>query len=154
MATSYRFGILSYQIIGAVCSLFFLGCAAGAFLARQYPPIAVFAFFACMGLYMIASAGSFELSEKSVTHHNLLGTFRMTWAEVRRVELGTQGSIILHGEGKRFALAPPAYWSGRQKPEAFELLRKTIEQLGVLTYPSNTADYKVHKNVRVRKGEA
>ena len=154
MTTSYRFGVLSYKIIGAVCALFFAGCAVGAFLARQYPPIAIFAFFIFMGLYMITSAGSFEISERFITHRNLFGTFRMAWAEVRKIEFGTQGSIILHGENKRFALAPAAYWSGKQKPEAFDLLRKTIDQLGIVIYPSNTADYKIHKNVRLREGEA
>ena len=154
MTTSYRFGVLSYKIIGAVCALFFAGCAVGAFLARQYPPIAIFAFFIFMGLYMITSAGSFEISEWFITHRNLFGTFRMAWAEVRKIEFGTQGSIILHGENKRFALAPAAYWSGKQKPEAFDLLRKTIDQLGIVSYPSNTADYKIHKNVRLREGEA
>ena len=154
MTTSYRFGVLSYKIIGAVCALFFAGCAVGAFLARQYPPIAIFAFFIFMGLYMITSAGSSEISERFITHRNLFGTFRMAWAEVRKIEFGTQGSIILHGENKRFALAPAAYWSGKQKPEAFDLLRKTIDQLGIVSYPSNTADYKIHKNVRLREGEA
>ena len=154
MATSYRFGVLSYKIIGTVCTLFFAGCAVGAFLARQYPPIAIFAFFIAMGLYMIASAGSFEISEQFITHRNLFGAFRMTWAEVQKIEFGTQGSIILHGENKRFALAPPPFWSGTQKPEAFDLLRKTVDQLGVVSYPSTTADYKIHKNVRLHEEEA
>ncbi len=102
-----------------------------------------------MGLFMMASAGDFEISEKDITHRNLFGTFKLTWLEVKEIELGTQGTIILHGEGKRFALPPPAYWSGKQKPAAFSFLQKTIENLSVICYPSNTADYKIHKNVRV-----
>ncbi len=113
METSYRFGVLSYKIIGAVCALFFAGCAVGAFLARQYPPIAIFAFFILMGLYMIASAGSFEISESFITHRNLFGAYRMAWAEVQKIEFGTQGSIILHGERKRFALTPPSLLVGQ-----------------------------------------
>ncbi|MDQ1832118.1 hypothetical protein [Massilia scottii] len=153
VTSSYTFGVLTYQILGAVCILFSGGCAVGAFLARQYPPIAVFAFFGLMGRYMIANAGRFEISEKFITQRNLFGAFRMAWAEVRRIEFGTQGSIVLHGEHKQFALPPAAYWSGKQKPEAFDLLSKTIDSIGVIKYPSNTADYKVHKNVRVRAGE-
>jgi hypothetical protein len=150
MTNSYCFGVLSYKIIGAVCVLFFTGCAAGAFVAGQYPPITIFAFFALMGLFMLTTAGSFEISEKDITHRNHFGTFRLTWREVKEVELGTQGTIILHGEGKRFVLPPRAYWSGKQKHAAFGFLHKTIENLSLTCYSSNTADYKIHKNVRMR----
>lgn len=151
---SYRVGVLSYQIIGGVCALFFLGCSVGALLAKQYPPIAVFAFFTLMGLFMLGFAGSYELSEAAVHHRTPFGHFRISWAEVAWVEIGTQGSLVLHGEGKRFALPPAAYWSGKQKPQAFELLKRKLDSLGLPTYPSNTGDYKIHKNVRVRAGEA
>lgn len=147
---SYRFGVLSYKIIGVICVLFFAGCAVGAFSARQYPPIAIFAFFGLMGIFMIVSAGNFEISEKFVTHRNIFGSFRMAWIDVKKIEFGPQGSIVLHGENMRFVLPPPTFWSGQQKPEAFDLFRRTIEQLGVVSYPSNTADYKTHKNVRIR----
>ncbi|XAH22531.1 hypothetical protein AAFF27_21370 [Xylophilus sp. GW821-FHT01B05] len=153
MANTYRFGVLGYLLIGAVCGLFFIACAVGAFLAQQYPPIAIFAVFILMGLYMVASAGSFEISDKAVTHRNLFGTFRMAWAEVRKVELGTQGAIILHGENKRFALAPPGYWSGRQKTEALALLRKAVERSGAIRYSSYAADFKIHRNVRAPAGQ-
>jgi hypothetical protein len=152
MTTLYCFGVISYKIIGGVCVLFFTGCAAGAFVAGQYPPITIFAFFTLMGLFMMLSAGSFEISENNITHRNLFGTFTLTWLELTKIEMGTQGTIILHGEGKQFALPPPAYWSGKQKPAAFGLFQKTIESLSVTCYPSNTADYKIHKNVRVRTG--
>ena len=152
MEFSYRFGVISYKIIGAICAIFFAGCTVGAFLARQYSPIAIFMFFVLMGAYLIASAGSFEISEKFITHHNLFGVFRMQWVEVKKIEFGRQGTIILHGENKRFVIPPLVFWSGKQKPEALNLLRNTIDQLGVITYPSNTADYKIHKNVRCRAG--
>ncbi len=153
MKKSYRFGVNSYRIIGTVCVLFFGGCSVGAFLSRQYPPIAIFAFFVLLGLYMIISTGNFEVSDTFVTHRNLFGTFRMSWAEVQKIELGTQGAIILHGENKRFALPTPAMWSGKQKPEAFGLFCRAIDQLGVVRYPSNTADYKIHKNVRLQSSD-
>ena len=149
MTSLYRFGVLSDKIIGVVGTLFFAGCAVGAMLARQYPPSAIFAFFFCMSAYMIVSAGDFEISERDITHRTLFSTFRMAWAQVKKIELGTQGSIILHGENRRFVLAPPAFWSGKQKHEALGFLRKTIEQLGVESYSSYAADYKTHKNVRV-----
>ncbi|MBX3628014.1 MAG: hypothetical protein KF892_23600 [Rhizobacter sp.] len=151
---SYRFSVLSYQIIGAVCGLFFAGCALGAFMAKQYPPIAIFAMFIAMGIYMVVAAGRYEISAQAITHQNPFGKFRIAWSEVLRVEVGSQGSVVLHGENKRFALAPPASWSGRQKPEAYELFQKRIEEIGAIVYPSNTADYKTHKNVRVPRSDA
>lgn len=152
--SSYRVGVLSYQIIGGVCALFFLGCSVGAYLAMQYPPIGIFGLFFLMGLYMLLFSGTYELDEMAVHHKNQLGHFRMQWSEVMRVEVGTQGSLVLHGDGKRFALPPAAYWSGKQKPEAFELLKRKLHSTAAPTYPSNVADYKIHKNVRVRASEA
>jgi len=76
----------------------------------------------------------------------------MRWVEVTRIEVGTQGTLVLHGDGKRFVVAPAAYWSGKQKPEAFEWFRRKIEGLAVPIYVSNTGDYKTHKNVKIRQG--
>jgi len=153
-SASYRVGVLSYQIIGGVCTLFFLACSVGAFMASQYPPIVIFGFFVLMGAYMLLSAGRYELTDDAVHHRSPLGHFRMRWNEIARVEVGTQGSLVLHGANKRFTLPPVAFWSGKQKPGAFELLKHKLGALSVPTYPSNTGDYKIHKNVRVRAGEA
>jgi hypothetical protein len=151
---SLEVGLLSYKVIGWVCGLFFVGCSIGAYVAHQYGPIAIFLIFVLMGAYMIASAGSFQLNERTVSHKNLFGHYRMAWNEVQRIEVGTQGTLILHGKDKRFTLAPPTMWSGKEKPEAFALLTRKIEELGVTPYPSNVAGYKIDKNVRVNDGVA
>lgn len=57
----------------------------------------------------------------------------------------------MHGDDKRFVVSPPATWSGRQKPEAFGMFRRKLEELGVVFYPSNVAGYKINRNVRVRE---
>ena len=62
-----------------------------------------------------------------------------------------QGALVLHGDDKRFVVSPPATWSGRQKPEAFGMFRRKLEELGVVFYPSNVAGYKINRNVRVRE---
>jgi hypothetical protein len=98
-----------------------------------------------------AVAGRYEISNQSITHRSLLGTFRIGWEEVLRVEFGS-GAIILHGDDKRFAFSAPAFWWGKQKPEAVGLLHKKIHGHDVASYRSTTADYKVHKNVRVSAG--
>ena len=147
--SQFSVGLLSYKIIGWVCVVFFLGCSIGAYFARQYGPITIFMFFVLMGVYMIVSAGSYTLNDESVTHTNVFGSFHILWQNVRQIEVGTQGTLVLHGNDQRFILAPATFWSGRDKPEAFALLTKKIEDLDITPYPSNVADYKIHKNVRV-----
>jgi hypothetical protein len=145
-----KVGLLSYTIIACVCVIFFLGCSAGAYYARQYGPAAFFWVFILMGVYMLISAGAFELDEDGVSHKNMGGHYRMLWRDVQRIDVGTQGSLVLHGEGKRFVLPSPAVWSGPEKPEAFELLDRKLKDSGITPYPSNVADYKIHKNVKVQ----
>jgi hypothetical protein len=72
----------------------------------------------------------------------------MRWQDVREVEFGSQGSIVLHGKDKRLVVAPPAAWSGLHKSEAFDLMRSKLDTPDIRSYPSNLADYKIHKNVR------
>lgn len=145
-----KVGLLSYKILAWVGMIFFLGCSLGAFLARQYGASALFWVFILVSFYMLLSAGTFEFDEDGVSQRNLTGHYRMAWRDIQRIELGTQGSLVLHGESKRFVLAAPSVWSGPEKPQAFELLCRKFNELGVTPYPSNVADYKSHKNVKAR----
>ena len=38
------------------------------------------------------------------------------------------------------------------RPKAFELLARKIQERGIKPYTSKVADYKVHKNVKIRDG--
>jgi hypothetical protein len=145
-----KVGLLSYKLIAWVDIIFFLGCSVGAYLAGQYGPSTFFWVFILMGVYMLMSSGMFELDEDGVSHKNVVGQYRMLWREVQRIEMGTQGSLVLHGEGKRFVLVPASFWSGPDKVEAFTLLDRKVKELAITPYPSNVADYKVHKNVKVQ----
>jgi hypothetical protein len=93
-----KVGLRSYKIIAWVCVVFFLGCSIAAFAARQYGPSAFFWVPILMGAYMLVSAGSLELDEDGVSHTNLGGRYRIHWREVQKIEFGTQGSLVLHGE--------------------------------------------------------
>jgi hypothetical protein len=130
--------------------LFFLACSVGAFVAGQYWAALFFWVFILMGVYMIVVGGHYTISDDNITHRNMLGTYRIAWRDVKRVEVGAQdGSIVLHGDNKRFVLAPPAMWSGKQKPDAFTFFTNKIKRSGITPYPSSTAAYKMHKNVKV-----
>ena len=99
-----------------MCIVLCAEAGVAAFITKQYGPIAAFAFFVLLGVYLIISAGSFALDDECVSLQNAFGLFRMHWQEVRKVGVGTQGTIVLHGNGKRFVLAPPSLWSGPDKP--------------------------------------
>jgi hypothetical protein len=149
-AGRFEVGTLLYKFVGWACIVFFLGCSIGAFTAKQYGPISVFAFFVLLGSYVVVSAGSYTLDDANIIHRNILGTYRISWTEVRQIEVGaTDGAIVFHGEGTRFVLASPMMWSGKQKPDAHALLTRKISASGLTPYQSNTAGYKIHKNVRV-----
>jgi len=145
----YVVGVRSYVILGLICLLLFGGCSVGAFLAEQYWPILIFGTFVVAGLYLIASAGSYEITSSRILHRNFFGQFEMRWNDVQEVELGTQGAIVLHGKDKRFVLAPVSAWSGADKSRAAETLSTRLDVAGIRGYSSNSADYKVHRNVRV-----
>ncbi|MBL8190466.1 MAG: hypothetical protein JNK38_20785 [Acidobacteria bacterium] len=146
---TYQVGVASVRIIGAVCGAFFLMLCVFALRAGAIETLPIFGFFTLMGLYLYVSVGVFEISEAAIAQRNLFGHFRILWSEVRRIEAGSS-AIVLHGEDKRFVLATPEQWSGPEKPEAFECFRLKVEEIGVIVYPSNAADLKIHKNVRVR----
>jgi hypothetical protein len=101
------------------------------------------------GVYFMLSAGHFILTQEGVTHRNAFGTYQIFWRDVRRIEFGG-GTILLRGEDSRFALVSPGMWSGRHKPDANTLLVRKIEASGIVPCPSSAADYKGHKNVKVR----
>jgi hypothetical protein len=147
---SFRVGVLALRLIGAVCFITFLGLSVAAFKAGQHWPIGFFGFLTLFAVYMIVGAGTFELSDDAVSQQSIFGHFRMTWADIRNIERGTQGTLVFHGDNRRFVLSSPALWSGKHKPEAVTLLARKIQTLGLTPYPSNVADYKIHKNVRVR----
>jgi len=151
---TYQVGLMSAKIIGAVSGIFFLACGVLAFISQAYGTLPVFGFFTLLGLYLLLGSGNFEISEEAISQRNIFGHFRILWHEIQKVEMGAQGTIVLHGENKRFVLSAPTFWSGQQKPEAFEFFRTKMEGLGVIFYPSNVADYKIHKNVRVRDAVA
>ncbi|WP_426078023.1 hypothetical protein [Janthinobacterium sp. PSPC3-1] len=147
---SYRIAVPMYLIIGVAAAALFGTCAVSALLEGQYSTAAFGMVFVLMGLYLMASAGSFEMSGKYIEQRTIHGRYRMDWDQVRKIEYGAQGTIIFHGENARFVLAPPGYWSGKQKPESLDFLQKTIASLDVLDYSSSSADFKIHKNVRLR----
>lgn len=55
------------------------------------------------------------------------------------------GPILVFGF---FVIMGLAFWSESDKAEAFDLMRSKLDRSDIKSYPSNLADYKIHKNVR------
>jgi Bacterial PH domain len=139
----------THRAIGwAVISLCTLAIV-GASFRHQYPAAGGFFVFAMLGLLVMATGGAILIDEGGVEHSNFFGRFRIDWSAVRRIEVGNAGTLILHGDNRRFALIPPGFWSGRRKPEAVAVLQTKLKALEVEIFRTSVADYKIHRNVRV-----
>jgi hypothetical protein len=139
----------SYKLVGWVCAVGFAAGGIAALFARQYFAAAGLFLFVALGIYIVLAAGSFSFSEQDIVHSTRFRRYLITWDQVRVIEVGNHGSLVLHGDGRRFALAPVSYWTGKEKEAAAELLSRKIETLGLKTYRTNTGDYKTHRNVQV-----
>jgi Bacterial PH domain len=149
--SNYEVRLGTSRAVGWVVIAVFLLAIVGAVLRHQYGAAAGFLVFVIIGYLAIATAGSIMVGDTGLEHRNLFGRFRIAWSDVRRIEVGNAGTIVLHGQDQRFALMPPGYWSGKQKPEALALLQKKLKPFEAKISRTNTGDYKTHKNVRVRE---
>jgi hypothetical protein len=148
--SNYEVRLGTSRVVGWVVIALFSLCIVGAVLRHQFVAATGFLVFVVIGFLIISTGGSILISDISVEQRSVFGRYRMAWSDVRRVEVGNAGTIVLHGQNQRFALMPPGYWSGLQKPGAVALLEEKLKALEATIYRTNVGDYKVHKNVRVR----
>lgn len=146
----YEVRLTSYAVVGWLGVVFGTFCSVGAYLARQYGPILVFGLFVALGIYTILGAGKVVFYQDGVTHQTAFRMYGIYWKQVTGVEIGAaDGTVVLHGEDKRFVLAPPSAWSGTQKFDAYSFFAKKIQDSGIKPRTSRVAAYKIHRNVRV-----
>jgi hypothetical protein len=143
--------MLSLKVIAWACIVFFMFCAVMAWKAGQGNVAPVFLFFVVLGLLLLATASHLKLTEEAVSVYSPFSEYRLEWHEIDWIEIGTQGTLVLHGKGgERLIMPPVSFWSGEQKPRAYEFMEDKIDALDVVVVPSNTADYKIHKKVKVK----
>ena len=147
--STYQVRLGTSRAVGWVVVTLFSLCIVGAVLRHQYGAAAGFLVFVFIGFLAIATGGTILVSDASVEHRSLFGRYRIAWSDVRRVEVGNAGTIVLHGHDRRFALMPPGYWSGAQKKEAVAMLQEKLKAFESKIFRTNVGDYKIHKNVRV-----
>lgn len=148
----FTVGSVTPLVIGATGAVFFGACAAGGCMAHQYLPALLLLLFVLPPAYISRLGGDITITPEGVIHRSLFGTFRLDWRSITGIEVGAaDGTMVLHGEDKRLALAPLGMWSGRQRSQAQALFAKWVLDLGLTAYPSNAAAYKSSRNVRVRR---
>ncbi|GIU00196.1 hypothetical protein TSL6_07020 [Sulfurovum sp. TSL6] len=145
-----RVGLFVYKIIVWVGIVFFLFCAVMAWRAGQGYVSPLFLLFACIGVFLLFMASSIKSTSEYISVLSPFAEYRIYWDEVEWIEEGNQGTLVIHGKGeKRLVLPSPTYWSGPQKSEMFEFMDSQLENLEIEILETISADYKVHKNVKV-----
>jgi hypothetical protein len=147
--SNFEVRLATSRAVGWVVIALLSLCIVGAILRHQYGAAFGFFVFVLIGVLTIATRGSILISDIGVEQRSAFGRYRIAWSDVRRVEVGNAGTIVLRGQNQRFALMPPGYWSGSQKPGAVALLQEELKALEATIYRTNVGDYKIHKNVRV-----
>lgn len=145
-----RAGLLVYKIIAWVCIVFFLFCAVMAWRAGQGYVSPLFLLFVFLGLFLLFMASSIKSTPEYISVLSPFSEYRIYWDEIEWVEEGNQGTLVVHGKGeKRLVIPSSKYWSGPQKYNMFEFMNSQLENLEIAIISSTSADYKVHKNVKV-----
>lgn len=122
-------------------------------LVDEYVMASVCVGAAAFGAYMVLGAGSFDIDDQGILHRSSFGAWRIRWDEIVRVEVGAgEGTMVLHGDNKRFILSSPGGWDESVKEEAFAFVVRQLESRQIPFQPSGVAAYKVMKNTRVSAG--
>jgi hypothetical protein len=147
---TYHIEMRSYRIIGwGWFTLCIIGMVA-TFLFQRYWPAAGCAFSALFGAYMALSAGSFDIDGVGLVHKSSFGAWQIHWDEISRVEIGeVEGTMVFHGDNKRFILSSPGGWDESVKDKAFSFVSKQLASRNIPAQASGTAAYKFMKNTRV-----
>lgn len=146
----YHVEMRPYRIIGWVWIAL---CTVGlivVLLSQQYLLAAGCLVSAAFGAYMVLGSGSFDIDSEGLFHRSSFGAWQIRWDEISSVEVGAgEGTMVLHGNNKRFILSSPGGWDESVKDEAFAFVTRQLESREIPFKPSGVAAYKIMKNTRV-----
>jgi hypothetical protein len=136
--------------LGWIGIILFSGGSFLAFRAGQPWPALSFVLFIALGAYVLyVSYSRYSVDNLVIASISPLGErSRIFWSEVKSVELGTSGTLVFHGDHKRFVLPTPSLWSGPFKPAMYRLVIDELNARKIVPVLTNFADCKVNKNAR------
>lgn len=137
------------RIVAWACITFFLFCGVMSWRANAGWVTFLFLGFVLLGVYLLI-AGSVEMDARHVTYRTPIGTYRIGWDEVSRIETDAQGgNIVFLGEGKRLNAVGPGYWWGTDRLEMLVFLRGQVEKYGIEVVETRKAMFRLTKNTKV-----
>ena len=138
------------RVVGWVCIVFSLFCAAMSWRAGQGNVSPYFLLFVLLGIYLVVSVGIVEITPDYVAYKTPWATYAISWDEVERIEIDAEGgALVFAGANKRVVTIGPAYWSGKDKLELMALIYATVEKRKILVVPTQAALLKLSKNTKV-----
>jgi hypothetical protein len=139
------------RIVSWACIGFFLFCAVMSWRAGQGNVSPYFLIFVAMGIYLLVTVGTVEITSDFVTYKTPWATYAIRWEEVERIEIDALGgALVFAGTNKRVVTIGPAYWSGKDKQQLIALFRATAERRNIPVVPTQAALFKLSKNTKVR----
>ena len=144
----YEPGIFKYKALAWSCFIFFMLLTIFAWLKGEVFASLVFLSFAALGVLILSIASSIKISQEAIYVYSIFAKYRMYWHEIELVEIG-DWVLVFHGKGNK-RLVVPTQWSGKQTEDALKILNDQVISLNIKETHSGIADYKIHKNVRVK----
>ena len=137
------------RVVASVGIIFFLFCGVMSWRADDGWPTFLFVGFMLVGVYLLMT-GSVEMDAQHVAYRTPVGTYRIKWDEVSRIETDAQGgNIVFWGADKRLNVVGPGYWSGKDKLEMLMFLTRQIEEYGIEVVETQKAMFRLSKNTKV-----
>ncbi|NVK86855.1 MAG: hypothetical protein HWE13_01950 [Gammaproteobacteria bacterium] len=147
----YRAGFRKYKIMLWLAAAFFLFCAIMAWRADQRGAALCFVAFLPFVIYSLVSYSHIIISDKMTRVVALFSEYQMTWLDVKRLEVGPQGTLVFYSRDNNRLVAPSLnLWSGQQSRPARDFLSEQLTLFETPIRRSAWADYKIHKGVKLK----
>lgn len=153
MSSSHRITVdlRSPRIIGATAMVFFLLASLLSWRAGEGVVTMLFLVFVALGFFLMVGSGHVAADDDAISVNGLLGRYELAWDRVRKVEDSGYGTLVLHADGAQLVLPPPMLWSGPDKQALRALIARQLRNRALTVRRSRSADYRVHRNVRVKR---
>ncbi len=121
-----RVGAWPQYIIGIFVIVFFLFMGVFGWVTGQGAKALLTIPMMLLGIVLLLTSGSTELTDGSIRTFTLLGTYELAWKEITGVSFDNN-NLMLFAPGKQLNVPPPKMWSGPDKQQAREFLARQLE---------------------------